>query len=153
MNRQFAIAAIFGGLVFGAGCSDDKSSDSTAPAATTIPGPTTTTIAVPIDETIAGTVVFSGDAGSGVIIVVANLVGSNSPPLYSAVLAGAGPYALTGVADGEYVLTAFLDAGDDRGPPEAGEPQGSYDPNGDGTPDSVFVTGGVGLIDIDITLL
>ncbi|MEQ1873808.1 MAG: hypothetical protein ABL953_08785 [Ilumatobacteraceae bacterium] len=151
MNRHLAIAAVISGLAFAGGCSDDKSSDSTTPA--TSPGPTTTTVAVPVDETIAGTIFFDGDVGSGVIIVVANLVGSNEPPLYSAVLDAAGPYALTGVADGEYVLTAFLDAGDDRGPPEAGEPQGTYDPNTDGTPDSVVITGGVGLIAIDITLV
>ena len=141
-------------LIGTAGCAgSDSSSDTRAPSATTSPGPTTTTVPVPTDETIAGSITYSGDLGSGVIIVVASLVGSDGPPAYSAVLNAAGPYALTGVGDGEYILQAFLDEGNDRGAPENDEAQGFYDPNGDGTPDAVVIAGGVGLIAIDITLV
>ncbi|MBI4883445.1 MAG: hypothetical protein HY826_05260 [Actinobacteria bacterium] len=151
MNRQFAIVAIVGVLVLGSGCSDDKSSDSTTPA--TISTDTTTTIAAPTEQTIAGTISYAGDLGPGVILVVANLVGSNGPPLYSAVLGAAGSYAITGVADGEYILFAFVDAANDRGAPEEGEAQGFYDTNGDGNPDPVVIAGGAGVIDIDMTLV
>jgi hypothetical protein len=145
-------------LIGTAGCagsdsSSDTTADSTAPSATTPPGPTTPTVPVTADQTIAGSITYSGDLGSGVIIVVASLVGSNGPPAYSAVLNAAGPYALTGVADGEYIVQAFLDEGNDRGAPENDEAQGFYDPNGDGTPDAVVIAGGVGLLAIDITLV
>jgi hypothetical protein len=152
MNRHFAIAAVISGLSFSAGCGGSESSSDTTPPATE-PTPTTSTIAVPTDRTIAGTITYEGDLGSGVIIVVANLVGSNGPPLYSTALTEAGPYALTNVDDGEYTVTAFVDTANDRGAPEAGEPKGAFDANADGTPDSVVIAGGVGVIDIDIALV
>ncbi len=65
---------------------------------------------------------------------------------------GAGPYTISNVADGNYLLVAFMDTGDDMGPPQPGEPLGWYDPGGDGSPDVVTVSGGAHLTGIDIIL-
>lgn len=155
MNRHLAIVAIIGGFAFNTACSDDKPTDATTLATESEPAATstTTTLAQPSDNTIAGTITFDGDLGSGVILVVANLVGNNGPPLYSTAISEAGPYTLTDVGDGEYTVFAFVDTANDRGAPEAGEAQGFYDANADGTTDSVVIADGVGAIDIDIALI
>lgn len=149
MNRHLAIITVISGLAFSAGCGDDKSTESNTAAESNTP----TTVAVAADRTIAGTITYEGDLGSGVILVVANLVGNDGPPLYSVAVDAAGPFAITGVDDGEYIIFAFVDAANDRGGPEDDEAQGFYDTNGDGTGDSVFIAGGVGVIDIDIALV
>lgn len=152
MLRRICIATALLIAVTACGGDDSSSDETEAPSTDVVTTEPPPTIAATQDQTIAGTVSFDGDVGDGVIIVFAVVVGSNSPPEYTAVLDAPGPYALTGVADGEYAVQAFLDSGDDRGPPEADEPQGFYDANGDGQPDIVVMTGGAGLIEIDFAL-
>jgi len=86
------------------------------------------------------------------IIVVAGRQGEQGPPAYAAVIPGPGPYTITNVADGAYMVAAFMDLGDDMGPPAPDEPFGWYDPSGDQQPDPVVVRGGVTATGIDIIL-
>jgi hypothetical protein len=84
------------------------------------------------------------------IIVVAGRQGEEGPPSHSAVIPGSGPYAIVGVVPGNYWVFAFMDTGDDMGPPDPGEPQAWYDPNADGTPDLVSVVADGQTTGIDI---
>ena len=127
------------------GCS---SGETTATAPGTI---TPTTPTVP-SRTISGTVSYSGNVKSShQIIIVANRMGEQTPA-YSVILRNPGPFSISDVTDATYTLIAFMDLGDDMGPPGADEPSGFYDGNGDGKADVVIMTEGKGLAGIDITL-
>jgi hypothetical protein len=86
------------------------------------------------------------------VIIFASRQGEAGPPAYATVIPGPGPYTITNVADYTYTVGAFMDLGDDMGPPQPGEPFGWYDPAGDGWPDPVIVSGGNPATGVNITL-
>ena len=111
-------------------------------------GPTgiaaTPTAAGPVAKTVSGTITYAGSVSPAhQIIIVLNRQGE-SAPAYSTVVAKPGPYSIGGVADGTYSITAFMDLGDDMGPPGTAEPIGTYD--------VLTMQNGQGLTGIDITL-
>jgi hypothetical protein len=115
------------------------------PAATGTPGVAS--------MTINGTIAYAGaKLGTHKIIVIAGLGGSQGAPAYSAVITAPGPYTLVKVADGTYVVGAFIDTGDDMGAPQPADPLGWYDGTGDGKADAVVIAGGVAATGIDITI-
>lgn len=116
------------------------------------PNPTSSKSSGPLPQTISGTVSYSGSVSPTHQIVIVAVRGGEQAPAYSVVIAKPGPYSLTGVADGAYAISAFMDLGDDMGPPGASEPAGVYDSNGDGTADNAAMQGGAGLTGIDIAL-
>ncbi len=73
-------------------------------------------------------------------------------PAYSTVIRQPGPYTISNVTDSTYLLSAFMDLGDDMGAPQPNEPSGAYDQNGDGKGDEVAMKDGKGLTGIDITI-
>ena len=115
-------------------------------------GGATPTAAGPVAKTVSGTITYAGSVSpTHQIIIVLNRQGEQAPA-NSTVVAKPGPYSIGGVADGTYSISAFMDLGDDMGPPGANEPAGIYDKNGDGTADALTIQGGVGLAGIDIAL-
>ena len=114
--------------------------------------PTSGGPAGPAAQTIAGTVSYTGTTSPTHQIIVVAVREGEQAPAYSAVIAKPGPYSLTGVADGKYLISAFMDLGDDMGPPGANEPAGVYDASKDGTADPAVIQGGVGLAGVDIEL-
>jgi len=145
MGTKSRLRLVLACLVILAGCSRGPGSTGGTQA--------TATAAVPAARTISGQVSYSGSLlGSHKIVVVVSKVGEQGPPAASTILTKPGPYSLTGVADGTYVILAFIDLGDDMGAPGASEPQGSYDKAGDGTADQLAIQGGAGVTGVDITL-
>jgi hypothetical protein len=129
------------------GCGErTPNADVNTPASTT-PGQ-----ALPPARVITGVVTYAGTAKSlHQIIVVASRSGEQSPA-FSTVIKQPGTYTISGVTDGSYFLSGFMDMGDDMGPPGATEPFGYYDANGDGRTDEVVMNGGKGLAGINIDL-
>jgi len=104
-------------------------------------------------SSIRGRVSYSGRVTAAHnIVVFASRVGQEGPPAHSAVLPVAGPYTMTEVAGGAYTVAAYMDLGDDMGPPGPDEPFGWHAPSGDGTPDPVNVSVGNPAVGIDIVL-
>jgi hypothetical protein len=129
-----------------AGCAGGNETDNSG---TSTP---TQTVPTPTPRTISGTVSFTGAAKPAhQIIVVAGRAGEQSPA-YSAVIKELGPYTISNVTDASYTLFAFVDLGDDMGAPQADEPSGAYDLDGNGQADPVTMKDGKGLTDIDINL-
>ena len=104
---------------------------------------------------ISGTVSYDGEVSSGIMVMAFSAEGfqeEDEPMLLGmAVLTQPGPYAIEGLADGEYVVGATL------GPLGQEEPDamGVYgvDPlQSDFEPDAVVVADGAHVEDIDITL-
>ena len=66
-----------------------------------------------------------------------------------------GPYTVSGVQDGVYYVSAYLDVDGSGGEPGEEEPDGWYDADDDGNPDTITVSGGnvtgVGITFGDIT--
>jgi hypothetical protein len=107
----------------------------------------------PSTGSISGRISYTGHISpSHPIIVFVSRWGEQGPPSYSTVIPGAGFYTITNVAAYTYTVGAFMDLGDDMGPPQAGEPFNWYDPNGDGNPDVVIVRENEPLTAIDIVL-
>ena len=115
-----------------------------------------------LPHTISGRVDYAGSSLSNHKIVIAVNRQGESSPAYSAILtkAGAyailtkaGAYAISNVADGAYTIIAFIDLGDDMGPPQPNEPSGTYDAGNDGTPDSFVLKDGGPATGIDITIV
>ncbi len=133
-----------------AGCAG-PSATATPQATPTPPGPTATP--TPAPRTINGRISYSGAAlANHKILIVANRQGGSGSPGYSTALSSLGPYTIAEVNDATYTLMAFIDLGDDMGPPQPNEPVGWYDVGGDGTPDPVVVSGGKAATGIDITI-
>jgi hypothetical protein len=123
------------------------------PAPTGSPSGAPTGSAPPAARTISGEIHYAGNLLDGhAIVIVANRASEPGPPAYSAKITAPGPYSLTDVADGTYLITAFIDLGDDMGAPQANEPAGAYDVAGDGTPDLVEIAGGSAVTTVDIIL-
>lgn len=103
-------------------------------------------------KAISGTVTYDGEYGTDHQVLVSLHANPNSEPVASVHIEGLGDYSLTGISTGTYYVSAFLDIKDrEEGPPEFGEPLGWYDPNDDGTPDAVTVSGS-NLTGIDILM-
>lgn len=103
---------------------------------------------------IIGNVTYSGSiSGSHPIKIAAwTAFPPTSPPAGETTIAQpGGSYILTWLFDGSYFVTAFLDA-NDNGECDEGEPEGQYDADADGNPDSVSVSGGGMVIGVDIVL-
>ncbi len=101
---------------------------------------------------IGGQVSYTGQITQPHNVVVIVIRPGEQQPAYSAVIAGAGPYTVSNVPDGIYAVAAFMDVGDDMGPPQPDEPFAWYDPSGDGQPDFVTVVGGAAVTGINIAL-
>ncbi|MBM4457273.1 MAG: hypothetical protein FJ011_05820 [Chloroflexi bacterium] len=101
---------------------------------------------------ISGRVSYTGQVTLTHNVVVIVIRPGEQQPAYAAVIFGAGPYTVSNVADGIYAVAAFMDLGDDMGPPQPDEPFAWYDPNGDGQPDFVTVVGGSAVGGINIAL-
>ena len=146
MKRNIGIITVFlmaGVVSVLAGCSGSNPQNTSEPNA---PPP------VPAARLIKGTVSYAGSVNpTHQIIVVATRVGEQAPAS-STVLKQPGAYTLSNISDGSYSILAFMDLGDDMGAPEANEPSGFYDPNGDGMDDKVEMTGGQSVSNIDIVL-
>ncbi len=103
---------------------------------------------------ITGQISYSGSViTTHQIIVFASRMGSSGPPAYSTVISSVGQYNLTNVAAYSYTVGAFMDLGDDMGPPQPNEPFGWYDLDKNGLPDPVVVNGSGAVTGIDIALL
>ncbi len=103
-------------------------------------------------RSINGQVSYTGSVKPGhQIIVVATRTGEQSPA-YSAIIKQPGTYQISNISDATYKIFVFIDLGDDMGPPQANEPSGYYDPNGDGTADDVIIKDGKPVSGVDITL-
>ena len=121
---------------------------STAPSAPTV----TAAPAAPAARTISGRITYEGTVQPlHQIVIVANRQGEQAPA-YSTILRQPGPYSIPNVTDASYTLIAFMDLGDDMGPPGANEPYGTYDANADGKPDEVVIKDGKGLAGVDIAV-
>lgn len=108
----------------------------------------------PDTGSISGTAAYTGSAsGTYEIIVAAHTEIAGSPETSYHLNTPGGTYNLTDVPDGDYYISAFVDLNSSGGgPPDMGEPLAYYDQNGDGTPDTVTVSGGaVTGADIEIT--
>ena len=105
------------------------------------------------EGSINGVTYYYGSiAGTHEILIAAHPDPAQNPEASVHILSPGGAYALTGLQDGTYYLSAFLDVDDSGGgPPGPGEPEAWYDADGDGTPDPVVVTGG-NITGIDIYL-
>lgn len=141
MRRRMPIvlATFVGWLVIGCGGSGASPSPTASPT--------------PPVRAITGEIAYSGNAQANHKIVVGAVrAGEGDAPAYSAVITTPGPFALTDVVDGTYLVFAFIDMGDDMGAPQAGEPHGWYDVGGDGQPDEVTIVNGSAAAGVDITL-
>ena len=108
----------------------------------------------PPTGSISGLISYTGKiTSSHNLIIIANRQGVPGPPAYYTVIGSVGSYTMSNVADGTYNLAAYMDLGNDMGPPQPGEPFGWYDPGSDQQPDPVTITGGNAVTNIDITLL
>ena len=126
------------------GCGGKGTSATSTPTQTTSPAP-------PL-RTISGKVSYTGTIKpTHQIIVVANRSGEQSPA-YSVILQKPGSFTFSNVSDASYSIFAFMDMGDDMGPPQSNEPSGYYDQNTDGKSDQVIIQDGKGIAGIDITL-
>jgi hypothetical protein len=152
-----------------AGMDADDSGNEPNPPADPIGGYGGNPITVTAGATVSGVDIVLRDAGAGVgsiagqvsytgqitqphnVIVIVIRPGEQQPT-YATVIVGAGPYTVGNVADGVYAVAAFMDLGDDMGPPQPDEPFAWYDPNGDGQPDFVTVVGGAAVTGINIAL-
>ena len=102
---------------------------------------------------ISGNVTYNGTINPiHQIVVVVSRIGEQNPA-YSIVLQQPGAYTIGNVSDASYNIFAFMDLGDDMGPPQVSEPSGYYDSNGDGQGDPVIMAGGKSIAGINITLL
>ena len=105
------------------------------------------------EGSISGVTYYYGSiAGTHEILIAAHPDPDQNPVASVHISSPGGAYALTGLQDGTYYLSAFLDVDDSGGgPPGPGEPEAWYDADGDTTPDPVVVAGGV-VTGIDIYL-
>jgi hypothetical protein len=92
---------------------------------------------------ISGLVSYAGRITTPHTVIVVAVREGEQEPAYHAIILAPGPYTLTQVADGEYMLLAFMDVGEDMGPPEPDEPFGWYDLDSNG-PDPVVIDEGCG---------
>lgn len=107
----------------------------------------------PPNRVLSGQVTYAGKISPAhQIIIIVSRIGDQAPA-YSTVIGKPGSYTINNVSDSTYTVFAFMDLGDDMGPPQPSEPLGSYDPNGDGKSDEIIVKDGKGLTGINITLL
>jgi hypothetical protein len=114
------------------------------------PTPEPPTLAATSTGSISGTIAYSGSL-TGTIHVGA-YINMEQPPVGSTQIAAPGEYEIAGLNDGDYHVHAFLDTDPLGQPPGPEDPKACYDPNGDGNPNPVTVSGGSNTADIDITL-
>ena len=102
---------------------------------------------------IGGTVTFLGESGGVHAIQVGAHLDMADPPV-AADDPGTpgGPYSLTGLVDGDYYLSAYLDRDDSGGPADPDEPHVWYDADFDGLADTVTVSSGGAVTGKDISL-
>lgn len=101
---------------------------------------------------IEGTVTFRGNSdGVHPIEMTAHLALGQEPVASNDTPSPGGSYHLD-VPGGTYYIGAFLDWSGDGGPPRPEEPQAWYDSNGDGKPDTVTVSGGATVSNVNVEL-
>ena len=99
------------------------------------------------DGSISGTVTYYGGLEPGTFhLNVDYTTDPNQPPGGGVNLSGSGDYTLGGLPDDTYYVCVSIDPGG------GGGPYTCYDPNGDGEPDPVEVSGGGAVMGIDISL-
>jgi hypothetical protein len=108
--------------------------------------------AAPASGSISGTITYDGSYDADHEVLVSAHLSLNGSPVASVHIDGPGVYSLAEISDGSYYISAFLDIHDrGGGPPDAGEPVGWYDADGDGNPDQVIINGS-NMSGIDITM-
>lgn len=91
---------------------------------------------------ISGTIFYSGDYDTNHEISISAHPNLGPETEDSVHIQGPGNYSISGLPDGDYYISAFLDIHDTgSGPPYSGEPLGWYDSDNDGNPDKVTVSG------------
>jgi len=99
---------------------------------------------------VSGTVAYTGSIGGAHNINIGVHTGLHNPPVGVTSVASPGGAYSVNVADGTYYVSAYLDVDDSGGEPGDDEPNGWYDANSDGTPDTITVSGG-NVTGVDIT--
>lgn len=116
------------------------------------PGPTVEGTLSAAQRSLNGRITYAGTSLANHKIVIAVNRQAESSPAYSATITKTGNYTISNVADGTYTVIAFIDLGDDMGPPQPEEPLGLYDAGGDGVPDAVVMKAGAPVTGLDITI-
>ena len=99
------------------------------------------------DGSISGTITYYGGLEPGTFHLNIDYTTDPNQPLEGGVnLPGSGDYTLGGLPDDTYYVCVSIDLGG------GGGPYTCYDPNGDGEPDPVEVSGGGAVTGIDISL-
>lgn len=104
--------------------------------------------------TIEGTVTYLGSEG-GEEVTIGYFTDPGGPPddtMDIPYTDGSYPYAFSGLADGNYVICAWMDLDNNGGEPDPNEPYSCYDENGDGDPDIIVISGASTATDIDFDL-
>jgi hypothetical protein len=104
--------------------------------------------------TIEGIVTYSGSE-VGEEVTIGYFTGPDGPPVDTTDIPytdGTYPYAFSGLADGPYVICAWMDLDNSGGEPDPNEPYSCYDDNGDGDPDIIVISGASTATDIDFDL-
>ncbi len=102
---------------------------------------------------ISGTVTYYGGITGTHEIAVGARLGSPSGPRVAGIrIPGPGSFTLGSLEDGTYYVGVHLDADDSGGPPADWEPWAWYDPDRDGQPDPVVISGGQAVTGVDIAI-
>jgi len=107
----------------------------------------------PPNKSVSGDITYTGNISPTHQVIIIIFRPGDQSPYYSTVISKPGPYTISNVADSTYKIYAFMDLGDDMGPPQPNEPVGYYNSNGSSQSADFIMSGGVGLTGIDITLL
>lgn len=101
---------------------------------------------------IQGTACYLGGVtGPGAMEIALHPNPNDGPVVSQYVARPCAEYFLGDGPHGTYYMSLFYDVNGSGGPPEAGEPVGWYDANGDGTPDPIAYAGST-ITDVDITI-
>jgi len=102
---------------------------------------------------ITGTVTYAGPIAAPHQIFVSAHLNLGDPPVESDVVFNGDNFKINRLEDSSYYIGAFLDANDSGGgPPDPGEPTAWYDPDHDGLPDLVEISGGGYVTGINIVI-
>jgi len=123
-------------VVIMAGCGGNKGTTSTQSSTN------------PPNKSISGNITYAGNINPTHQVIIILFKPGDQTTAYSTVISKPGQYIFNNVADSTYNIYAFMDLGDNMGPPQPNEPIGYYNSNA-----NIIMNGGIGLTGIDITLL
>lgn len=90
---------------------------------------------------ITGTITYTGNLSPDPVIeITAHLDKDGPPDAFDHKISGES-YSLRGLNDGHYYIYAYIDLNGSGGPPDPGEPIVFYDPDEDGEPDTIQISG------------